>query len=90
MAKPNFANAHALLGKVYRRTRDNAKAVEQFKLALTHDPQNRVALTQLVNILRQTGKKEEAAQYSDALRRLLQHEVSVDADQSRFRIVRAP
>ena len=88
-ARPNFANAHALLGKVYRRTGDNAKAVEQFELALLHDPQNRVALTQLVNVLRQTGRSQEAAQYSNSLRRLLQQEVSADADQSRFRIVRA-
>jgi tetratricopeptide (TPR) repeat protein len=44
-AKPDFSNAHALLGKVYRRTGENAKAIEQLKLALSHDPQNRIALT---------------------------------------------
>jgi len=86
--KPGFANAHALLGKVYRRTGNNVKAIEQFKAALTQDSQNRVALTQLVNLLRQTGRSQEAAQYSDSLRRLLQQEVSADASQSRFRIVR--
>ena len=87
-ARPGFANAHALLGKVYRRTGDNAKAIEQFKLALMHDPQNRVALSQIVNVLRQIGKSREATPYSDSLKRLLQQQMSAEADQSRFRIVR--
>lgn len=87
-AKPDFSNAHALLGKVYRRTRESAKAIEQLKLALSHDPQNRVALNQMISLLRAVGKGREAAPYSASLRRVLQQEVSTDVDQSRVRIVR--
>jgi tetratricopeptide (TPR) repeat protein len=87
--KPDFSNAHALLGKVYRRTGENAKAIEQLKLALSHDPQNRIALNQMVSLLRAVGRAPEAAQYSAALRRVLQQEISTDVDQARVRIVRA-
>jgi tetratricopeptide (TPR) repeat protein len=87
-AKPDFSNAHALLGKVYRRTGENAKAIEQLKLALSHDPQNRVALNQMVSLLRSVGRAPEAAPYSASLRRVLQQAVSTDVDQARVRIVR--
>jgi tetratricopeptide (TPR) repeat protein len=87
-ARPDFSNAHALLGKVYRRTGENAKAIEQLKLALSHDPQNRVALNQIVSLLRAVGRAPEAAPYSASLRRVLQQEVSTDVDQARVRIVR--
>jgi tetratricopeptide (TPR) repeat protein len=86
--KPAFANAHALLGKTYRRTGENDKAIEEFKLALSYDPQNRVALNQIIGLLRDTGRSQEAATYSASLRRILQEELRADADQSRVRIVR--
>jgi tetratricopeptide (TPR) repeat protein len=87
-AKPTFSNAHTLLGKVYRRTGDNAKAIEELKLALSYDSQNRVALNQIVSLLRETGRQQEAATYSASLRRILQQELKADAEQSRVRIVR--
>jgi tetratricopeptide (TPR) repeat protein len=87
-AKPAFSNAHALLGKAYRRTGENGKAIEEFKLALSYDSQNRVALNQIVGLLRDTGRQQEAAKYSASLRRILQEELRADVDQSRVRIVR--
>jgi tetratricopeptide (TPR) repeat protein len=86
--RPSFSNAHALLGKIYRRTRQSAQAIEEFKLALTYDPQNRVALNQIVTLLRDAGKEQEAGAYSASLRRILQKELRSDVDQSRVRIVR--
>jgi Flp pilus assembly protein TadD len=89
-AKPDFSSAHALLGKLYRREGDKARAIEEFKTALAHDPQNRVALNQIVTALREANRVDEAASYSRRLRRTLEQEISSDADQTRLRIVRTP
>jgi tetratricopeptide (TPR) repeat protein len=88
--RPGFSNAHALLGKIYRRSGENAKAIAELKLALSNDPENRVALNQIVSLLRDAGKQQEAAVYSASLRRLLKKELTADVDQSRVRIVRVP
>jgi len=87
-AKPQFSNAHALLGKVYRRMGETARAIQEFKLALLGNPQNRVALTQVVSLLRGAGREKEAASYSATLRGLVQQELKDDVSQSRVRIVR--
>ncbi len=87
VARPHFSNAHALLGKVLRRTGDNAKAIQQFKLALADNPENRVALNQIVGLLRAAGREQEAVNYSTMLRKLLEHELKDEVSQSRSRIV---
>jgi tetratricopeptide (TPR) repeat protein len=89
-ARPKFSNAHALLGKVYRRMGDGGKAIQEFRLALADNPQNRVALTQIVSLLRGTDREKEAAPYSATLRGLVQQELKDDVSQSRVRIVRVP
>ncbi len=87
-ARPDFSDSHALLGKVFRRMGENEKAINEFKLALSNNPKNRIALTQITSLLRSVGREKEAALYSVTLRALVQQELRDDVSQSRIRIVR--
>ena len=67
---------------------ENEKAINEFKLALSNNPKNRIALTQITSLLRSVGREKEAALYSVTLRALVQQELRDDVSQSRIRIVR--
>ena len=60
-SKPDFGKAHALLGKLYVETGSYDAAVEELRLALRYEPDNRLALNQSVIALRRLGRQEEAA-----------------------------
>lgn len=71
-ARPGFAPAHALLGKLYRAQGSIAEAIRSLELALTLDPENQVAAQQLILALRQDGRKDEAVVTANRLRKLLE------------------
>ncbi|HBY63060.1 MAG TPA: hypothetical protein DEH78_24830, partial [Solibacterales bacterium] len=67
-AKPEFARAHALLGKLYRAGGRPQEAIRALRLALAQDGRNRQALQQLVIALREAGRAEESAEAAERLR----------------------
>jgi Flp pilus assembly protein TadD len=86
-SKPDFAKAHALLGKLYIRKGDDKKAIDELRLAEKYDPSNRLALSQLAIALRHLGRSEEAAAASSKLRAIVLAESNAEADLSRMRSV---
>ena len=89
-AKPDFARARALLGKLYLQSGDAPKAVEELQLALKSEPTNRQALNQLRVALRRLGRVEEASAVSERLRQQVEQELASDVSRHRVKLVKAP
>ena len=84
-ARPDFARAHSLLGKLYVQSGDYTQAVEQLRLAAKYDPSDRMAFSQLAIALRRLGRNEEAAAAVEALKRI----VIVDAQpKANYKLIR--
>ena len=71
---PEQSRPYALLGKLYRRAGETGKAVAALESALRIDPSNRQALQQLMLLLRQAGRADEAAGLAERLRQKLSEE----------------
>ena len=89
-AKPDFARARALLGKLYLQAGETSKAAAELQLALRQEPGNRRALNQLVVALRQLGRAEEAAAVAARLREQVEQELASDVSRYRVKLVKAP
>jgi len=87
-AKPQFAKAHAALGKLYLRSGDAGAAAEELSAAAKIDPGDRLALNQLVMAYRQLGRAAEAATAALRLKALLDRERSEEVARNRMRLVR--
>ena len=88
--KPDMVEAHDLLAGLYARAGQNAKAIEQCRLALAYQPDDQSALYHLLIALRhdETGNhtdeiKALVARVSELKKSSLQQET----DRKRFRIV---
>lgn len=68
---PKFQKAQLALGKLYLRASLLDDAVRQFRIGTELDPNDRSALNQLILLLRQTGKNEEASAAAAKLRTLI-------------------
>lgn len=66
--KPDFARAHALLGKVYKLEGETKRAIAEFEAALRLEPENRQAMQQLILALRSEGRTEDANQVATRFR----------------------
>ena len=86
--KPNFAGAHAALGKLLLREGRGAEAVQELRTAAGLDGTDRVALNQLVLAYRQLGQEEAAAQAAGELRSLLQRQRVEEVARNRVRLAR--
>jgi Flp pilus assembly protein TadD len=85
-ARPNFARAHATLGKLYLRENKTADAIRELELALRLDPANRPALNQLSVALRKVGRRTEADAVSERLRRQYERDLETEAARQRVRL----
>jgi Flp pilus assembly protein TadD len=85
-ARPDFAKAHTLLGKLYSLSGNYSQAVEELKLGARYDPADRTALSQLAIALRRSGRREEAEAASAKLRRLVMKQLAPEADLHRIRV----
>jgi tetratricopeptide (TPR) repeat protein len=87
-ARPQFAKAHAALGKLYLRSGDAAAAAEKLAAAVRMDPGDRLALNQLVMAYRQLGRAAEAAEAAAQLKDVLDRERTEEVARNRMRLVR--
>jgi tetratricopeptide (TPR) repeat protein len=84
--RPNFARAHAALGKIYAREGNASEAIRELNLALKLDPANRPALSQLATVLRQAGRTKEAADAAEQLRRQYERDLEAESRRQRLRL----
>jgi superkiller protein 3 len=89
-ARPGFAKAHATLGKLQLRAGDVAGAVDELRTAVKLDPNDRLALNQLVLAYRRLGRPDDAATVAGQLKKLLETERSEEVARNRVRLYRAP
>ena len=89
-SKPDFARAHTLLGKMHIRSEENAQAVEEFRLAVKYDPNDRTALSQLAIALRRLGRNDEAIPVLQRLRELVNEDYSTRLNKSPIQIAAPP
>jgi Flp pilus assembly protein TadD len=89
-ARPDFAKAHAALGKLQVRAGEIASAVEKLRTAVRLDPTDRLALNQLVVAYRRLGRPEDAAAVAGQLKTLLDKERAEEVARNRIRLVKGP
>ena len=82
-ARPDYAKAHALLGKLYNQAEDYASAARHLQLATSADPANRMAWSQLAIALRRLGRTGEANVAVERLRQLALEESQSAPDRKR-------
>ena len=87
-ARPQFAKAHAALGKLYLRSGNAAAAAEKLAAAVRMDPGDRLALNQLVMAYRQLGRTADAAEAAAQLKDVLDRERNEEVARNRMRLVR--
>lgn len=87
-ARPNFARAHATLGKLYLRENKPLEAIRELELAIRVDPANRPALNQLSVALRKVGRRTEADAVSERLRKQYEQDLETEAARQRVRVAR--
>lgn len=71
--KPDFEQAHALLGKLYVQHGDYESGIKELLRALKQNQQNRMALNQLVIAYRHLGQSNEAAEALSELKQAVEN-----------------
>jgi tetratricopeptide (TPR) repeat protein len=89
-ARPDFAKAHAALGRLRLRADEVASAVDELRVAVGLDPNDRLALNQLVLAYGRLGRQEDAAAVAAQLKKLLETERTEEVARNRVRLYRAP
>jgi tetratricopeptide (TPR) repeat protein len=89
-AKPDFAKAHAELGKIYLKGGEPEKAVQELRLALKLDPKDRIALQQLLIALRRLNHAHEAGAVAVTLRKLICQDQEEEKRRNRLSLLKAP
>jgi tetratricopeptide (TPR) repeat protein len=67
-----FAKSHVVMGKLYVKSNQLAKAADEFRRALELDPVDRAALQQLLLVLRKLGRDEEGRDIAIKLKAALE------------------
>lgn len=88
-AEPELARARVELGKLFLKTGDDEKAIDELRRALALDSSDRRATYQLLVALRRAGRMEETPRLVERLRALMEQEREAEAQRSRIRLVRA-
>jgi tetratricopeptide (TPR) repeat protein len=89
-AKPDFAKAHAELGKIYLKGGEPEKAMKELRLALELDPRDRIALQQLLIALHRLNDTKEASAVAATLRTLIWQDQEEERQRNRFSLLKAP
>ena len=89
-ARPDFAKAHAALGRLRLRADEVASAVDELRVAVRLDPNDRLAPNQLVLAYGRLGRQEDAAAVAAQLKKLLEAERTEEVARNRVRLYRAP
>jgi len=87
-ADPNLARAHGALGKLLFRAGEPEAAIRELSTAVTLEPNDRLALNQLVMVYRQVGRQADAEAAAAQLKALLTRERQEEVDRNRVRLVR--
>lgn len=87
---PDFAEAHAELGKLRLRLGKPSPAIDHLHRALDLDPSNRQATYQLLRALRQAGRVDETAQVAARLREIMKQDRIDEVERNRLRLIKAP
>jgi tetratricopeptide (TPR) repeat protein len=69
--EPGYAAAHTALGKLYRKSGEDASAIAELQIAVKLDGTDRAALNQLAGLLKRAGRIEEANGVIARLRQLV-------------------
>jgi tetratricopeptide (TPR) repeat protein len=85
--QPDFAKAHAALGKLLLKGGQADAAIGELKLALEKEPNDRVALNQYVLALTRLHRTEEARAAAEHLRDVLAEDRRAEVRKNRIRIV---
>lgn len=88
-AAPRHAPVRTELGKLYLRTGEVAKAVDELQKAVALDPADRIATYNLLVALRRAGRQAEAQALVVRVRALLDEEKAAEIARNRFRLVKA-
>jgi superkiller protein 3 len=87
-ASPGLARAHGALGKLLLKSGETAAAIREFSEAATLEPNDRLALNQLVMAYRQAGRQKDAEAAAARLKALLDRERREEVERNRVRLVR--
>lgn len=87
-ARPDFAKAHAALGRLHLAGGDTGDAVRELRVAVQLDSRDRLALNQLVMAYRRLGRPADAAAVAGELKTLLEKERLAETARNRVRLVR--
>jgi len=87
--KPDFARAHAQLGKLYLLSGDSKRALDECKAAADLAPNDRMAIYGLVRAMRQSGLTSEALPLLAKLRSIDAQERKAEAEKERVQLVKA-
>jgi tetratricopeptide (TPR) repeat protein len=85
--QPDFAKAHAALGKLLLKSGQVDAAIVELKVALEKEPNDRVALNQYVLALTRLHRTEEARAAAERLRDVLAEDRRAEVRKNRIRIV---
>ncbi len=85
--QPDFAKAHAALGKLLLKSGQVDAAIVELKVALEKEPNDRVALNQYVLALTRLHRTEEARAAAERLRNVLAEDRRAEVRKNRIRIV---
>ena len=87
-ARPDMAKARALLGKVLLQAGKVDEAIAEMKTALGLDPEDRIALHQLVLALKRAGRDQEATAAAGNLRAVLTSGQHGEVEKNRVKLVK--
>jgi tetratricopeptide (TPR) repeat protein len=88
-ASPRDAAVRTELGKVYLKTGESEKAIEQLQKAVELDPSDKTATYHLLLALRKAGRDKASQQLVDRVRALLDNEKASEIARNRFRLMKA-
>jgi tetratricopeptide (TPR) repeat protein len=88
-AAPRLASARTELGKLYLKTDEPDKAIDQLEKAIELDPSDRTATYQLLVALRRAGRQAEVQKLVVRVRELLDEERASEIARNRFRLMKA-
>lgn len=85
--KPDFAQAHAELGKLHMKAGQLPTAITQLEAAVKLEPMDRTALNQLVAAYRRSGRMEDATRIAAQLAQAVGEERAREIEKNRTHLI---
>lgn len=85
--KPDFAQAHAELGKLHMKAGQLLPAIIQLEAAVKLEPTDRTALNQLVAAYRRSGRMEDATRIAAQLAQAVGEERARESEKNRVHLI---